>query len=388
MEIDDIINKYLSNESLSDEELLAFNNWKNKSPENDAFLQNLQSLKKDSKLKERLSKELGDTYFLTRKKLEYRKSKVKRALWYRMSAASVFIALVITSALFIYQNSHPNNYLGNTDPGSHQATLELADGSKIELSSQNKDVVKEKEAVINIGKGMVAYEETKNDDSPIVDDSIIYNTIVIPRKGEYKIVLSDGSSIWLNSETKLRYPQKFKGNERRVFLEGEAYFEVAHNSNMPFIVETQGQELTVLGTKFNITAYSGVSTVQSTLVSGSVKINIENSDKKVLLIPGQQAIVNKESQTLKVNSVDVSEIIAWKEGFFSLENVTMEEFLNRLSRWYDVKFVFNDNSARELAFKGSVPRYDNLISVLEMLQAISDVEFVYKKDEIEVKIKK
>ncbi len=387
MVIDEIINKYLSEESLNEEELLTLNDWRVKSLENDMLLQSLEFLKNNSTLRQRLKKELNDTYYTTRKKLELRKSKARRILWYRMSTvASVLLVLAITSMLYIGRDLGPDNYHGNIKPGSLQATLELANGSKIELTPQVKDVVKEKDAVINIDKGMVSYKGTNNG-SMVLVDSMMYNTIVIPRKGEYKIVLSDGTTIWLNAESKLKYPQKFKGKERRVFLQGEAYFEVTHNNNMPFVVETEAQELTVLGTKFNIVAFPEESTVQSTLVSGSVKINVKESDKKVLLIPGQQAIVDKESQLLKVNSVDVTEIIAWKEGFFSLENVTMDEFLNRLSRWYDVKFVYDDDKAKEISFKGSVPRYDDLISVLDMLQAISPVEFKYQKEEIEVTMK-
>ncbi|MCW3786812.1 FecR family protein [Plebeiibacterium sediminum] len=386
MVIDEIINKYLNKEPLSNEELSILNEWKVKSSDNDNLLHHLEFLSNEKNLTRRLQKELDDTYYATRKKLENRKSKQRRMMFYRMAAASVLLVIAISSVLFLGRNVGPDNYQGNIQPGSNQAILELADGRKIELSPKVKNVVKEKDALINIDKGMVSYKETKIEE-PNLEDSLVYNTIVIPRKGEYKIVLSDGTTIWLNAESKLKYPQKFKGNERRVFLQGEAYFEVTHNKKMPFIVETEAQELTVLGTKFNILAFPEESTVQSTLVSGSVKINVKESDKKVLLIPGQQAIVDKESQMLKVNSVDVTEIIAWKEGFFSLENVTMEEFLNRLSRWYDVKFVYNDDKAKELAFKGSVPRYDNLISVLDMLQAISPVEFKYQKEEIEVTMK-
>jgi ferric-dicitrate binding protein FerR (iron transport regulator) len=126
--------------------------------------------------------------------------------------------------------------------------------------------------------------------------------------------------------------------------------------------------------------------VLSTLVSGSVKINVKNTNEQVLLIPGQQAIVDNESHTLNVASVDVTEITAWKEGFFSLENVTLEEFLHKLSRWYDVEFVFGDEEAKALSFKGSVPRYDDLISVLDILQIISPVEFKYQKDKVEVNL--
>ncbi len=387
MLIDEILNKYLNKEPLTEDELSNLDEWKINSSENDRFLKSMEALQRDQKLRQRLRRELDDTYFTTRSKLVNRKSKAKRLLWYSVSAASVLLVLAITSVLFLGRDFGPDNYTGNINPGIHQATLELADGTKIELSPLVKNVVKENDAVINIDKGTVSYEKS-NSDEVAKQDSLIYNTIVIPRKGEYKVMLSDGSVIWLNAESKLKYPQKFIGNERRVFLEGEAYFEVAHNSNMPFVVETEAQELTVLGTKFNITAFPNETAVQSTLVSGSVKINIKNSDKRVLLIPGQQAIVNKESQLLKVNSVDVHEIIAWKEGFFSLENVTMEEFLNRLSRWYDVNFVFENEKAKTLAFKGSVPRYDNLISVLDMLQAISPVKFKYQKDKIEVIMKK
>jgi len=382
MKLEDIINKYLNQERLSDEEKAILDDWKYQRLANEKLLKRLESLKTDGDLARRLEREANGTFFSIWEKLKTRKSKTRRLFMYRVAAAAVLVLFAVSSVLLMTQDLGPDNFEGNIAPGTNRATLELADGSRVELSPSVSDVVEEKGAVINIDKGEVSY--TQKDDI----DSVVYNTIVIPRKGEYKIVLSDGSVIWLNAESKLRYPQKFIGKERRVFLEGEAYFEVAHDTAMPFVVETPEQELSVLGTKFNISAYPDENAVMSTLVSGSVKINVKNTDEQVLLIPGQQAIVDRETRELNVASVDVSEVMAWKEGFFSLENVTMEEFLHKLSRWYDVDFEFADEEAKQLSFKGSVPRYDDLIGILDILQVISPVEFKYQKDKIEVKMMK
>ena len=382
MTIEKIINKYLNKETLSEEEASNLNRWRNERSENNRFIRRIQSLKTDMEISRRLEKEASGTFFTTWRKLKSRKHNAKRTLWLGASVAAILLVFAISSLVLMNRDFGPDNFQGNTKPGSNQAILKLADGSQVKLSPEVSDVVKKEGVIINIDKGKVSYKETHG------VDSILYNTIVIPRKGEYKIVLSDGSAIWLNAESKLKYPQKFIGKERRVFLTGEAYFEVTHDKNKPFIVETEAQELTVLGTKFNISAFNDESAVLSTLVSGSVKINVKNTDLQVLLIPGQQAIVDKKSQTLNVASVDVTEVTAWKEGFFSLENVTMEEFLHKLSRWYDVEFVFGDDDVKKLSFKGSIPRYDDLISVLDILQIISPVEFNYQKDKIEAKMKK
>lgn len=382
MKIEELIDKYLNKTPLTDDEKQQLGSWREKRSANEGFLKRLESLKNDRETTCRLSRDLEGTYYSTWSKLKNRRVKTRRLWAYRATAAAVLLVFAISSVLLLSRDLGPDNFKGNTAPGSAIATLELADGSRVELSPMVTELVDDNAAVIQIDKGEVSYSEKED------VDSLVYNTIVIPRKGEYKIVLSDGSVIWLNSESALRYPQKFIGAERRVFLTGEAYFEVTHDESKPFVVETEAQELAVLGTKFDICAFADESAVLSTLVSGSVKINVKNTDNHVLLIPGQQAIVDKNTGVLNVESVDVNDVTAWKEGFFSLENVTMEEFLLKLSRWYDVPFVFEDEEAKTLSFKGSVPRYDDLIQVLDILQVISPVEFNYQKDQIEVKMKK
>ncbi len=382
MNIDEIIQKYLNQELLSLEEEAFLQEWQVADEANQQLLRRLMALKTDRNLKLRLEREANGTFFSVRKKLQASQAKAKQLFLYRATAAAVLVVLVVSSALLLNQDFGPENFEGNTAPGTTMATLQLADGSKVELSPLVNEIVDESGAQITIDKGEVSY--LGKDDF----DLSVYNTLVTPRKGEYKIVLSDGSTIRLNAESTLRYPQKFIGKERRVFLTGEAYFEVAHDSTMPFIVETVAQELSVLGTKFNISAFADESEVLSTLVSGSIKINVKNTDEQVLLIPGQQAIVNKETRALNVAFVDVNEITAWKDGFFSLENVTMEEIVHKLERWYDVDFEFSDEDAKLLSFKGSVPRYDDLIGVLDLLEIISPVEFKYYDDKIEVRSKK
>lgn len=298
------------------------------------------------------------------------------------SACAAVLAVGLFVATLVGQGSNdPDNFEGNTAPGTSRAILELADGTVVELGPDRSDVIEQNGSYINIGEGEISYvcdEEAQE---------IVFNSISTPRRGEHKLRLGDGTVIWLNSESSLRYPQVFAGGERRVFLRGEAYFDVAHNEEMPFVVETDEQVVTVLGTEFNIYAYPEGDRIFSTLVSGSVRINIRSTDEDVTLLPGQQAILDTGTARMDIATVDASEISAWKDGYFSLEKMTLEEVVHKLSRWYDAEFRFEDEAARTLTYKGSLARHTDLIKVLKLIQTISPVEFNYQKNVIEIRMR-
>lgn len=399
MTIEEIIRKCQNQEKLSEQEQILLEEWQLQQSDDADWLRYISSLKSDQQLARQLNQEYDSTYKKVRKELKLRQLKAKQLRLYRVASVAAVLAIVVISSVLLLHPLSPSNpspysaenFEKSTAPGTQTATLELADGSRMLLSAEAIEVVEDKSAVISIDKGRLLYAEKENEEAADTEeesDSLIYNTLTIPRKGEYQLQLSDGTKVWINAESSLRYPQKFKGSERRVFLVGEAYFEVSHQADTPFIVETDAQELTVLGTKFNISAFADEAQVQSTLVSGSVKIKLKESEAECLLVPNQQAVVNKAHQTLALHSVDPSEIIAWKEGFFSLENVNLHDFLHKLSRWYDVDFVFTSEELKKLTFKGSVPRYDDLVQVLEAIQLVSPVEFRYQKEEIEVRMEK
>jgi transmembrane sensor len=213
---------------------------------------------------------------------------------------------------------------------------------------------------------MLSYNTLKNKSSEVV-----YNTISTPRGGQYQLMLADGSKVWLNAASSLRFPASFVGKERKVELLGEAYFEVAKNAKMPFKVKVNGMEVEVLGTHFNINSYENESTIRTTLLEGSVKINKNNSSS--LLKPGQQAQMNKAGEIKIINDADVEEAIAWKEGKFQFDRADIHDIMRQLTRWYDVDVEYKGTVSSH--FGGTISRDVNLSQVLNMLHLTGEVKF-------------
>jgi ferric-dicitrate binding protein FerR (iron transport regulator) len=213
---------------------------------------------------------------------------------------------------------------------------------------------------------MLSYNTLKNKSS-----EVLYNTISTPRGGQYELMLSDGSKVWLNAASSLRFSASFVGKERKVELLGEAYFEVAKNAAMPFKVKVHGMEVEVLGTHFNINSYDNESMIRTTLLEGSVKINKNNSSS--LLKPGQQAQMNKAGEIKIINNVDVEEAIAWKEGKFQFDKADIHDIMRQLARWYDVDVEYKGTVSSH--FGGTISRDVNLSQVLNMLHLTGEVNF-------------
>ena len=207
-----------------------------------------------------------------------------------------------------------------------------------------------------------------------------WHTLRIPKGGEYKIVLDDGTEIWLNSASELKYPAHFVGNERRVQLTGEAYFQVARNEAAPFIVETRDMDVKVLGTSFNVSIYEDEGSCHATLVEGRVEVNDKVNGEKVVLTPGKQALLQGKEMT--VREVNAKLYTLWRLDRFTFASEDMEGVIRKLSRWYNVEFFFSNPSMKQKRFTGSLPKYADICQVLKMIEMTTDVKFEIKENTI------
>lgn len=291
--------------------------------------------------------------------------------WWHFSAAAVLIFAGLFSFFKLSQPAQitPQENLAKTSntpadvmPGKSKATLVLADGSVVSLDSATNARVQEKDGtVIDKQQGKLVYNSSGNNNS-----ATLYNTLNIPRGAEYQVVLPDGSKVWLNAASSLKYPTRFSGAERTVFLTGEAYFEIAKNPSMPFYVYTSSDiKIEVVGTHFNIKDYNDEATVKMTLTEGSVRIS--NQLTTLTLAPSQQAVWQKKEQRMGVKQVDTDKEIAWKNGMIEFNDDDLPYIMRQLSRWYDVDISF-EGAAPKGSYNGSIPRKATLSEVMQILR--------------------
>lgn len=299
-----------------------------------------------------------------------RKSRFTRYFPYVAS----FLLLVSVFSYTGYKYFGGDNVPNIVEPGSSKAVLQLSDGRTIPLSADSMISLTEVNGVV-IEKGeeggiryLVAGGEVET----------VFNTIRVPRGGEYYLCLSDGTRIWLNSDSELTYPVSMVGSSRDVRLKGEAYFEVARDEVHPFRVACGDSRITVLGTKFNIMAYAGQRDVVTTLVDGSVQVTAGRDS--LTLVPGEQSLSGVNG--IHVKKVDANMCIAWISGIFEFENMTLRQITEQLGRWYDVTFVYTDPVLQDIMFTGAADRHRSLDIVLKMIEKLSGVYFETKGDVI------
>lgn len=220
-----------------------------------------------------------------------------------------------------------------------------------------------------------------------VDKAIEYNKIIVPKGGEYNLVLADGTSVIINSDSKLSVPDRFEGKERRVYLEGEALFHVARDEEHPFIVETNGGDVAVLGTVFNVNAYSDEDYVQTTLVEGSVAFQGKGMTDARTISPGEQITYDVQANSINVERVNTSIFTAWTEKKWIIEGKRLDEIMKQLTRWYDITVFYQNPEAKELIFTGDLEKYDECNVVLDIISMTTNVEFELKEGVIVVKMK-
>ncbi|WP_293788994.1 FecR family protein [uncultured Pedobacter sp.] len=266
------------------------------------------------------------------------------------------------------------------EPGKNKAILTLADGSKIILDDKHNGMLT-KQGVVDISKsdqGTVVYSAKKTAPS----EKIYINTLSTPRGGHFKLMLPDKTTVWLNAESSITFPSAFTGNERKVKVTGETYFEVSKNRNKPFLVESGEAQVEVLGTHFNVNVYPNEENSAVTLLEGSVKLNRQAHSKKIL--PGQQAIFNRNSDRIDVRYVDVDNVVDWKNGLFIFEDATVPEVMRQIERWYDVDVKYI-GQIPGIKFNGALSRSNNVSKLLKLLRAAGNIEFHIHNKTIEVK---
>lgn len=377
----DLIFRYLTGD-LSREEKKEVDLWLEKDEKNRTFLQQLHD-------EEFLAKEM-DFYSSIDIDKSWRKFQSRsqpankvRLLWegsVMWKYAAVFVILVLSS-LAVYHNfkqtkdahdfmSSPLEPVQETiRPGADRATLTLADGRNVVLEEAQDGVLHAEEGVeiLKQADQLVYQSSGRSDDS----HDVAYNTITIPKGGQYQVVLPDGTKVWLNAASSLRFPTAFTGNQRLVELTGEGYFEVATIKHQPFTVVANSASVQVLGTHFNVNAYSLEDATRVSLLEGSVKVNAGNSSRMIRV--GEQAVVDVSSN-IDVIKADVEQVTAWKDGYFQFDNEKFEEIAQKLERWYDVEFV-NPGSLANKKFAGAIPRDTSLPEVLKMLELSGSIDF-------------
>lgn len=297
--------------------------------------------------------------------------------WWRAAAAVLLIGLAGGTAFLLYNkqavlratavNSKP---MHNVVPGGNKAVLTLGDGSQITLDSAGNGAIASQGnmQVIKLNGGQLAYNAVNGPkDARIVS----YNTLSTPRGGQFQIILPDGTKVWLNAASSLRYPTTFAGAEREVQLIGEAYFEVAKMNGMPFSVKVKDMEVQVLGTHFNVMAYQDETSIRTTLLEGAVRIN--HDARLTNLHPGQQAQLRSTGEMKVLDDVDVEGIVAWKNGYFQFNRESLAGIMRQVSRWYDADIEY-EGKVPERQFGGKISRNSSIDEVLKILE-LSNVHF-------------
>ena len=306
----------------------------------------------------------------------------KRGLWYWGKVAAVVVLVAGGGAIGwgMWQTHrqtmappHTLVHSAHTSivPGGNKAVLILAGGESITLDSvqQGTIAMQGKTKVLKVDSGLLSYQEQ----TAAATAASSFNTIKTPRGGQYQVVLSDGSKVWLNAASSLRFPTAFSAKERRVTVQGEAYFEIAEDPNRPFIVSAGPMRVQVLGTRFNIMAYGNEPVMQTTLLDGAVKVDVGETDHR--MIPGQQATVKRSgSGTVEVtDGIDIQQTVAWTKGLFQFTDESIGAIMRQIARWYDVQIAY-PKGVPEGHITGKIPRNTNLSDVLKIMK-LSGVAF-------------
>jgi transmembrane sensor len=376
----ELIQKYQSG-TASPEELSRLHEWYRSFDDSQAVVSSGEELDEQQlgeRIKARLAVTIGNDY---QEPVTAKRSRLKPL------AIGAVILLLLTSGLYLLLSSRSNNRdnpqpvaveavpTNDIDPGGNKAVLTLADGSVILLDSATNGLLSTQGniKVEKLANGLLAYNVngkilTENDDA-------FYNTITTPRGGQYQVTLSDGTKVWLNAASSIRFPVLFTGTERKVEITGEAYFEVARNERIPFKVKAASAAVEVLGTHFNVNAYDDEATIKTTLLEGKVKVALNSGMSQAgnYLLPGQQASITKSGAISIFNNADIEEVMAWKNGRFQFKSADLRSILRQIARWYDVEVVYKGNV--DLHFTGQLTRNDKVSKVFEKLELTGEVQF-------------
>ena len=359
-----LIARYLSDE-IEEEEQAELTRWRNESPENERLF---QEICKEENIKQNMQKRqtfhAEDGWEGVQRKIQ--RHRFRHRILNICKYAAIFIFPVVIATVAIYKSGNDPQPLSQVEeqivPGGKKAVLILDNGEAIDLKSTSGVELKEKDGtVIQVDSTVLNYQQAPARTS----EKLAYNKVNVPRGGEYQLMLSDGSKVQLNSMSSIRFPVQFAQDCRLVELEGEAYFEVS-KTGQPFIVQTKGMKIEVLGTTFNISAYANEE-YQTTLVSGSVKVQTENGSNRILK-PSEQACITPGSNQINVRNVDTAFYTSWIHGKINFKDQRLDDIMKTLARWYDMDVVYENEATKELRFGCYVNRYNEITPLVKLLE--------------------
>ena len=361
---------------LSGEEKVKLEEWVSQDPSREKLFKeicNEKSVASDFGIYEKVNKDSAWEKVILKGNIK-QKNNARRLGWNKFVAAVMIPLMVVAVGYFIRETKQgiepKDTEFASIEPGKSKAILRLADNRVIEIT-------REQETRFDVAEGIAA---TNNLSGMVYPEQVAmgkaeYNVLEVPRGGEYTVTLSDGTVVYLNSGSELRYPVAFGAERRDVFLSGEGYFEVAKDAERPFFVNADKLKIRVYGTSFNVNTYN-IANVETVLVEG--KIGIQGNNAEYTVKPGQLALYNREKGTMEIRDVDVRPYVAWKEHEFMFDNESLEEIMNTLSLWYDVDVFFQTASLKQLHFTGHLGRYEEVSHILDAISGVTQVKFSVK----------
>lgn len=380
--IDQLILAYLRND-ISEEDRQFLQEWIDQHENHKILFENLiDEDKRRNAVREYASFHTQAKWMELQKALHTSMHRKKVFLLRKISVAAGIILLFGCIWFLLKPDQKPNpkmavNMADFIRPGGFRAVLIMENGTQITLDSSfvlGQQLVVGNDT-LEYGQGD-ALKYAKN----TVSSHLTWHTLKIPKGGEFKLILEDSTEVWLNSETELKYPVHFSSVERKVFLQGEAYFKVVADQERPFIVTTSRTTTKVLGTSFNVSAYPDEHTLHTTLEEGKVEVNDPLTGQTVFLVPGEQALL--EDDHLAVRKVDTRLYTLWRMDRFVFSSENLEDVLKTLGRWYDIEFFFKTQTSKWKKFSGSLPKYAEIEKVLEIIEMTTDVKFQLKNGTI------
>jgi ferric-dicitrate binding protein FerR (iron transport regulator) len=379
-----LVNSYLKDEldSVAKQELEA---WINSSPENKALLESLMDeTVREKKLEKMQTHDVAQSWERIKKQAALDQAK---RFPYRKYIAVAAAVILLIAGVFLFPIKkdiiqQPSAMVTNdVPPGSNKAVLTLANGQKVFLDSVGKGTINRQGNVkiIKVGGGQLNY--TAPEDEKV---ETVYNTISTPRGGQYQVILSDGTKVWLNADSWMKYPVAFTGKERSVEITGEVFFDVAPDAKHPFIVTVNDMQIKVLGTQFNVNAYSDEASVNTTLSEGSIQVRSATGDS-LIAAPGEQVQLNPSGRLNLIKHVDLDEVLSWKRGLFVFHQAELTEIMKSLSRWYDVRVEYLNGYRSENHYTGIIRRQANLSDALKILELTSGAHFEISNRTIVIK---
>ena len=310
------------------------------------------------------------------KNIYEQKSRRMTLRWSIAASIILLVGLFVGRTINGVRDMHEEQELAKNvmQPGTLKAVLMMADGKEVVLEQgQNLNILlNERVRVATSNRGIVYEEHGKG----VVTEE--YNKLTTPIGGEYSLVLSDGTKVFLNADSELKYPVEFSDGKRIVDLKGEAYFEVHKDSLRPFVVRMNGAEVTVLGTSFNVNTYGDDGQIYTTLVNGSVRVSSVKNGQAEVLKPGMQSVMDVQSGQLTVRAVAVEPYVAWREGRFVFRTMTLDLIMRQLQRWYDFEVFYQNPELKDYEFRGVIKRDMDLDKVLSVIKVTTNVDFEVK----------